>query len=631
VDGLFDPKHYLQRLQTKIAERKAREEDDGHGFYVVVEKILAHHEQLREDWPIAGTTGYEFLNRLNGVFVDPQGEDPLIRTYRRFIGQVPNFEELVYSSKKQAMDLELASELRVLANEFNRLSETSWLTRDYTLVGLRQALREVVACFPVYRTYVDRRGAETDDRRDIDWAINHARKRSKRVDKTVFDFLHAVLTTDIAAGRDSPYKRSEVQRLAMKFQQYSGPVMAKGVEDTTFYRYNRLVSLNEVGGEPNRFGVSVTAFHYQNQDQARRWPTGMLSSATHDTKRGEDVRARINVISEVPQAWGQRVRRWSMLNRRRKTAIDGGMAPDLNDEYLFYQTLVGAWPLEFHGAAEPDPESMETFRARMVTYMEKAVREAKVHSSWIDPDPEYEGGMQTFVSRVLDVTKPNPFLADFQAFHADIAQLGMLNGLAQTALKLTVPGVPDIYQGCEMWDLSLVDPDNRRPVDFQRRAEVVESFGDALSPENGPLAADLLSNWQDGTVKMFVVWKLLHLRQRHPELFLGNTYAPLEIAGERADNLCCFLRSDADSEVLVAAPRLMAALIDETNRLPLGERAWGDTRLVLPPPSETTTWRNVFTNEQVSVDRDAEGNAGFRAADIFTTFPVAVLVPSGSN
>ncbi len=485
---------------------------------MVVEKILAHHEQLREDWPIAGTTGYEFLNRLNGLFVDPQGEDPLDRTYRRFIGEAPNFEALVYSSKKQAMDLELASELRVLANEFNRLSETSWLTRDHTLVGLRQALREVVASFPVYRTYVDRRGAEADDRRDIDWAISHARRRSKRVDKTVFDFLHGVLTTDIAAGRTSPYKRSEVQRLAMKFQQYSGPVMAKGVEDTTFYRYNRLVSLNEVGGEPERFAVSVSAFHRQNQDQARRWPTGMLSSATHDTKRGEDVRARINVISELPQAWGQRARRWSMLNRRRKTAVNGAMAPDLNDEYLFYQTLVGAWPLEFHRVEDIDPESMETFRARMVTYMEKAVREAKVHSSWIDPDPEYEGALQTFISRVLDVTKTNPFLSDFQAFHGDVAELGMLNGLAQTVVKLTVPGIPDIYQGCEMWDLSLVDPDNRRPVDFQRRAEVVESFGGGYAPS----AADLLSHWSDGTVKMFVTWKLLHLRQREPELFLGE-------------------------------------------------------------------------------------------------------------
>ncbi len=478
VDGLFDPKHYLHRLQTKIGERlsvgSGEDKPMENGFYVVVEKILAHHEKLRDDWPIAGTTGYDFLNRVNGVFVDPSAEEALDRIYRRFVGQVPEFETLVYESKKQAMDLELASELRVLANEFVRLAETSWLTRDNTLVGLRQALREVVAAFPVYRTYVDRRGAEADDRRDIDWAISHARRRSKRVDKTVFDFLHGVLTTDLAAGRDSPYKRGEVQRLAMKFQQYSGPVMAKGVEDTTFYRYNRLASLNEVGGEPDRFAVSVAAFHHQNQDQARRWPAGMLCSATHDTKRGEDTRARINVLSEIPQVWGQRVRRWSTLNRRRKTAIDGGMAPDLNDEYLFYQTLVGAWPLEFHGIAEPNPEAMETFRSRMVTYMEKAVREAKAHSSWIDPDPEYEDALKTFISRVLNVAKPNPFIADFQAFHTDIAELGMLNGLAQMVLKLTAPGVPDIYQGCEMWDLSLVDPDNRRPVDFHKRAEVVE-------------------------------------------------------------------------------------------------------------------------------------------------------------
>jgi len=627
VDGLFDPKHYLQRLQTKVGERTARDKEEEKGFYVVVEKILAHHEKLREDWPIAGTTGYEFLNRLNGLFVDPTAEDALERIYRRFIGQVPDFETLVYSSKKQAMDQELASELRVLANEFVRLAESSWLTRDHTLVGLRQALREVVASFPVYRTYVDRRGAGPEDRRDIDWAVSQARRRSQRVDKTVFDFLHGVLSTDIAVGRDSPYKRVEVQRLAMKFQQYTGPVMAKGVEDTTFYRYNRHASLNEVGGEPSRFGVSVTAFHYLNQDQARRWPCGMLCSATHDTKRGEDVRARINVLSELPQAWGQRVRRWATLNRRRKTVAHDAMVPDLNDEYLFYQTLVGAWPLEFHGALDLDPVSMETFRARMVTYMEKAVREAKVHSSWIDPDAEYEDALQTFISRVLDVSKANPFLADFQAFHADIAEMGMLNGLAQTVLKLTVPGVPDIYQGCELWDLSLVDPDNRRPVDFQRRTEVLQSFGDVVGGERNPSPADLLTHWPDGMVKMFVVWKLLHLRQGLPELFLGDTYTPLETSGEGADHLCCFLRNGEQGEVLVAAPRLMAALVNETDRLPLGERAWRDTRLLLSDSSQTATWTNVFTGERVTADHDADGNAGFRAAEIFATFPVAVFVP----
>jgi (1->4)-alpha-D-glucan 1-alpha-D-glucosylmutase len=629
IDGLFDPKNYLTRLQTKIRERSGQVSDEASEqspFYVVVEKILAHHEWLREDWPIAGTTGYDFLNRLNCLFIDPNGEASLDRTYERFVGQVPEFAELAYSTKKQAMDLELASELRVLANEFNRLSETSWLTRDHTLVGVRQALREVVACFPVYRTYVDRKGANVDDRRDIDWAFSQARRRSQRVDKTVFDFLYGVLTADFASGRDSPYKRSEVQRLAQKFQQYTGPVMAKGVEDTAFYRYNRLVSLNEVGGEPDRFAVTVSAFHRLNQDQAHRWPQAMLCTSTHDTKRGEDVRVRINVLSEIPQLWGQRVRRWGTLNRRRKTIANGAMAPDLNDEYLFYQTLVGAWPLEFFDAAELDPQMVEAFCGRMITYMEKAVRETKVHSSWINANEEYEEALKTFITRVLDVTKPNPFLADFQLFHRDIAELGMLNGLAQSVLKLTLPGVPDFYQGCEFWDLNLVDPDNRRPVDFDRRIQTLDWL--AGSEAITPGAASLLSHWRDGAVKMFVVWKLLHLRQRHPGLFVGGSYAPLDTAGERADHLCCFLRGDQESEVLVVAPRLMAPMLDDSHRLPLGERAWADTGVSLASASETVSWRNVLTDEVIRANHDPDGNAIVRTADLLASFPAAVCVPA---
>ena len=625
IDGLFDPKNYLTRLQKKIRERSDQASEQP-PFYVIVEKILAHHEHLREDWPIAGTTGYDFLTRLNCLLIDPNGEATLDRVYERFVGRVPAFAELAYSTKKQAMDLELASELRVLANEFMRLSETSWLTRDHTLVGMRQALREVVACFPVYRTYVDRKGANADDRRDIDWAISQARRRSQRVDKTVFDFLYGVLTADFASGRDSTYKRSEVQRLAQKFQQYTGPVMAKGVEDTAFYRYNRLVSLNEVGGEPERFGLTVSAFHRLNQDQARHWPLSMLCTSTHDTKRGEDVRVRINLLSEIPKLWGQRVRRWATLNRRRKTVANGAMAPDLNDEYLFYQTLVGAWPLEFFDAAELDPQIMEAFCGRMITYMEKAVREAKVHSSWINADEEYEEALKTFIIRVLDVTKANPFLADFQIFHRDIAELGMLNGLAQTVLKLTLPGVPDFYQGCEFWDLNLVDPDNRQPVDFERRTRTL----DWLAGSEGivPEAASLLSHWRDGAVKMFVVWKLLHLRQRHPGLFVGGSYTPLETTGERADHLCCFVRGDQESEMLVAAPRLMAPMIDDSHRLPLAERAWADTHVSLASASETLTWRNVLTNEVIDAGHDPDGNATVRAADLFATFPAAVCVPN---
>ncbi|MBL8659516.1 MAG: malto-oligosyltrehalose synthase [Rhodospirillales bacterium] len=637
IDGLFDPRRYLERLQevASTAKREAiGQQDADHSggdekqpFYIVVEKILAPHERLREEWPIAGTTGYEFLNRVNGLFVDPEAESILERAYERFIGSRVTFEEITYQSKKQVMDLELASELRVLANEYNRLTESSWQTRDYTLVGLRQALREVVACFPVYRTYVDDTGASQEDYRDIEWAIAHARRRSYRPDKSVFDFIYQLLTAEIAEQNDG-LDPAEVRRLAMKFQQYTGPVMAKGVEDTAFYRYNRLVSLNEVGGEPARFGTTLSAFHHLNQDAARRWPHRMVCSATHDTKRGEDVRARINVISELPDEWSARARRWATLNRRRKTDYNDAQAPDDNDEYLFYQTLVGAWPIEFAGDGEIDPDLADVFRDRMLGYMTKAIREAKRRSSWIAPDETYESSLNEFVTRVLDMRKPNPFVSDFRGFQERIAPVGMVYGLAQTTVKLTAPGVPDIYQGCEMWDFSLVDPDNRRPVDFEVRAAGLRDIRAALA-EHGALATArrLLEHWQDGVVKLYLTWRLLGLRNRNPALFLHGGYAPADAVGPRGEHLCAFVRTCGGQSMLVVVPRLVAKIMDRLNGLPLGHPAWGDTAVVLPEEAQTEgVWVNVLTDEEHAVEVDAEGRISFAAGALLKRFPIAVLL-----
>ncbi len=620
IDGLFDPKQYLTRLQAKASEARGGD-PSAEPFWIVVEKILAPHEGLREDWPVVGTTGYDFLNRVNGLFVDPQGEAGLTNAYERFVGEARDFHAIAYAAKKQAMDQELASELRVLANEFNRLTESSWLTRDHTLVGLRQALREVVACFPVYRTYVDQDGATTVDRRDIDWAVAHARRRSQRVDKTVFDFVHGVLTADLA-GRGGPYSVREVQRLAMKAQQYSGPVMAKGVEDTSFYRFNRLTSLNEVGGEPTRFGTSVAAFHRGCQDQARRWPAGMLTSATHDTKRGEDVRARINVLSELGGEWRERVDRWAILNGRRKPEVDGLAVPSADDEYLLYQTLIGAWPVTWHDAGTLDPSEMASFRDRIIGYMLKAVREAKVHSSWIDTRPDYEDGLTSFVGAILDVDHRNPFLDDFRAFQRGIALAGMVNGLAQTTLKLTAPGVPDIYQGGELWDLNLVDPDNRRPVDYAARARVlaeVRALADA-SPAVG--AGTLLDRWSDGRIKLFVVWRLLQARREMPALFVGGDgdYEALETIGDRADHICAFVRRSGGEAVMIAVPRLVTAL-GGLEGVPLGSAAWGRTAVSLGAGWAGATARDLFTGSAVAIGAHAGAVA---AADLFATLPIAV-------
>lgn len=627
IDGLFDPRHYLERLQTRAREarRSAGTDEPEQPFYIVVEKILAPHESLRDEWPIAGTTGYEVLNSLNGLFLDSSGEAPLTRIYERFLGAQPNFREIAYEARKQAMDQELASELRVLANEFNHLTERNWLTRDYTLVGIRQALREVVASFPVYRTYVDRRETTASDRRDIDWAIAHARRRSTRADTSVFDFIDGLITLDLGRGRSPSFNPREVARLAMKFQQYTGPVMAKGIEDTAFYRYNRLLSLNEVGGEPNHFGTTVSAFHHACQDAVRRWPHRMLTTATHDMKRGEDVRARLNVLSEVTLEWARRVRRWATLNRHRRTEVNDAPAPSANDEYLFYQTLLGTWPADLVGAETVDDDRLDEYRARIVDYMLKAVREAKVHSSWINQNTDYEQALTHFVDKVLNVRQSNPFVDDFRSFADRIAHVGVVNSLAQAALKLTIPGVPDTYQGCELWDLSLVDPDNRRPVDFAKRRDMLAALERSCAAgASGPPLRDLLNGWPDGRVKLFLTWRLLQLRRQSPELFLDASYEAVETEGTFAAHVIAFQRLTGGQRLLAVVPRLVARLVAPPTGWPVGS-IWRDTHVILPDGAAGVRWHDVIADRPVEATTGTDGLPRLAVAALFKDFPIAVL------
>jgi (1->4)-alpha-D-glucan 1-alpha-D-glucosylmutase len=639
IDGLFDPRQYCERVQARarelLAERAAGTGEDRRAggkpdapLYLVVEKILAAHEHLATHWPIAGSSGYEFANLVNGLFVDGSGERPLDRLYRRFTGQAEPFDEVLYRAKKHVMETSLASELQVLANELDRISESQWRTRDYTLGGLRQALIEVVACFPVYRTYVDRRGASADDRRDIDWAISQAKRRSTSADPSVFDFVRAILTTDLVRTRRSGYSRREVVRFAMKFQQYTGPVMAKGLEDTSLYRYHRLVSLNEVGGDPRRFGVSVAAFHHQNLERARHWPHAMLATATHDTKRGEDLRARLNLLSEIPEEWGRRVRRWSALNRRRRTIVDDGPAPTPNEEYFLYQTLVGAWPAELTGRERPDPERLERFRDRIADYMVKVLREAKRTSSWLNPNEAHEAAVVAFVRKLLDARQPNPFLADFVAFQERIAVLGVVNSLSQLLIKTTAPGVPDFYQGSELWDLNLVDPDNRRPVDFNRRRESLNRLQDDLSAaptDFAEKAAELLRSWQDGRIKQYLLWQLLQLRRDNADLFLNGSYVPLVTAGDRHEHVCAFARERDGRSVLVAAPRLVAKLYEGAPAAASTDSIWADTVMVCPPADRLPRYRSVLINDIVEAE-SRDGVHLLSMGGLFENFPVAVLV-----
>ncbi len=590
IDGLFDPIGYAAALRERFPQP----------FYLVVEKILAHYEKL-PDWPIDGSTGYDFVNQVLGLFVDPDGERAMTRLYQRLTRRAADFDAVLLAAKQRIMRVNLASEMNVLARRFHRLSMSEWRTRDFTFNGMLAALEQVIAAFPVYRTYVSERGAGVDDRRYIDWAIGQAKKQARASDTSIFDFLHQMLSGALP-GHSRP---AGVLRAAMQFQQVTGPVMAKAAEDTAFYRYFRLLALNEVGGDPRRFGLSLAGFHHLMRERARDWPRTMITTATHDTKRGEDARVRIAMLSEMPRQWGQSVMRWLRFNRSRRAEIDGEIVPDRNIEYLFYQTLVGVWP---PGLAPDDAAGMKELAERVSAYMIKAVREGKVESSWSNPNAAYETALGRFIASVLDGSRPNAFLTDFYAFIEPLARLGAIASLAQLAIKLTAPGMPDIYQGGELWDFSLVDPDNRRPPDWRMREALLGEIAEARP-------ADLTASWRDGREKLFLASHLLRLRRHYPALFAEGDYQPLLAEGGRAnDRLCAYARTHEETTVVIAAPRLVYRLYQN------GEADWGATALPLP---HAEGWRNVLTGQCHA------SAATVSASELFGEFPVAVLLRDG--
>lgn len=624
-DGLYDPGQYFRRLQNRALGRgnsmdalddKAAEPLN-RPLYLVIEKILAEHERLPDDWPIHGATGYRFANLANALFIDSGSEKRMTRIYTDFIGKKVDFEELVYQSKKLIIRSALAGELNVLSNRLARIAAASRYTCDFTLNSLRTTLSEVVACFPVYRSYLAHGCISADDRRHIEWAVAVAKRRSPAADISIFDFVCAVLTTDIVEGKNQNY-RDQVWSFAMRLQQYTAPVMAKGLEDTSFYRYHRLVSLNDVGGEPSRFGITPSAFHTATRQRAERWPHNMLATSTHDSKRSEDVRARINVLSEIPDAWEKSLRRWSRINRSKRILCDGEMAPARNDEYLLYQTLLGTWPLH-----APDDAQLADYCARIQTYMVKAARESKEHSSWIKVNSEYEKALTNFVQALLTPGEKNLFLADFVQLAQRIACFGLLNSLSQTLLKLTAPGVPDIYQGCELWQFNLVDPDNRRPIDYglrrQALAELQALFAGATTtwPER---LRPLLDNMEDGRIKLYLTWRALQLRRRWPELFREGEYLPLNVAGARADHVCAYARRHRDQTVIVVAPRFFAKLPETAG---MADDLWQDTCIELES-GYGKKWYNMLSGERLAVT-SGKGAPHLRLNQLLSHFPLALL------
>jgi (1->4)-alpha-D-glucan 1-alpha-D-glucosylmutase len=550
IDGLLDPKGYLERLRTRAPNR------EGRSVYLVVEKILGAGEQLRRDWPVDGTTGYEVTNQLLNVMIDPAGEAGFSRSYADFTGQHEPFSRILRASKKQIMDNEMSSELNSLARDVTRIARRYPKTSDFTRNLLRRALREVVANFPVYRTYVDFHGVPTEaDRHALDIAIAGARRSETAVDHSVFDFLHGLLSGDLVAGPKSGLSRNAVLRAAMRFQQYSGPVMAKGLEDTAFYRYNRFIALNEVGGHPTTFGRPLSAFHDANAERARDWPGAMLTTSTHDTKRGEDARARLAALSEVPDLWTEAVAQWSDILGPDPGDADPEHQPDRNDEYAFLQLLVGTYPVELLGEGAPDADALAAYAQRLRGAMTKAMREAKVHSTWADPNETYEAATLAFVDRALMGERSVEFLNAVRPLVERIARLGAQNSIVQTALKLTIPGMPDIYQGTEFWDLSMVDPDNRRPVDFKGRAETLDAVLADLALDRAGALACYVESWRDGRVKLAVTATLLAVRRDHAALFDGGGYQPIAASGPGADAIAAFRRQHHDDEVAVAVAR----------------------------------------------------------------------------
>jgi (1->4)-alpha-D-glucan 1-alpha-D-glucosylmutase len=644
-DGLYDPAEYFERLQRRYVLSLARRVYDTsperfgsewknleaglaerletaiaaspRPLYVVAEKILGASELLSTEWATDGTTGYEFATTVNGLFVNPAAEGPLTRLYRDLIDEYERFGEVVYRGKRLVLTISLASELHMLARQLDRLARKGRRSRDFTQNALRFALREVIVSFPVYRSYIsERAGVHDTDRQYVETAIRRANIRNPLIGRPLFDFIRSMLLLEYPDG-STDADRAEQRRFAGKFQQVTSAVMAKGLEDTAFYRYHRLISLNDVGSDPSRFGVSIEAAHRFHVERQARWPYALSPLSTHDTKRSEDIRARLNVLSEMPEEWGAAVRRWIAFNAGLRPIVDDAPAPDTNEEYLLYQTLIGGWPLEPY-----TEETHQDFVRRVQAYMTKALHEAKVHSSWVNPNAAYDAAVAEFVARVLDPGLARSFHDDFIPLQRRVSHFGLLNSLSQTLLKLTSPGVPDTYQGTELWDFSLVDPDNRRPVDYSCRRQLLQDVQKRIASGDLPgLVRELVQHMPDGRVKLYVTLQTLACRRRHPGLFTAGEYRPLDAAGESAAHVFAFGRRTASAAALVAVPRLIVRLGVPDGRLPLGSEVWRDTRLNVAGFDERPNWRNVFTGERLTF---ADGRPG--VAELLGEFPVALLV-----
>jgi (1->4)-alpha-D-glucan 1-alpha-D-glucosylmutase len=604
IDGLYDPLKYVQRLRQELGD-----------LYLVVEKILDLNESLPRAWPVQGTTGYDFLNYANGIFCDRKHEEELTDIYTRFSDVDTPCLQIATEKKRLIIGKYMAGDIENLAHLLKSISSRDRHGADVTLYGLKRALVEVLAFFPVYRSYVSEQSFTEQDRSLLQESIDKARQANPGLLLEI-NFIARFLLLQFG----NHFPEEEQKRwlhFVMRFQQLTAPLMAKGFEDTTFYVYNRLLSLNNVGGNPDKFGILPEDFHQFNRTRQQRCPDSMSATSTHDTKRGEDASARINVLSELPDEWTRSIEFWSEFNRPKKTKLKGTEAPDRNDEYFLYQTLIGAFPV----GGVLDAEFLE----RLKSYIVKAVREAKVYTEWLKPDLAYEGAFLAFIEKILERSEGNRFLAHFSAFTEKVAHYGVLNSLSQALIKIASPGVPDFYRGTELWDFSFVDPDNRRSVDFESRKNISQAIAKRAACDLAELTAELFESKHDGHMKLFVVQRSLEARKRSPSLFQRGEYLPLMLRGQRKDHVIAFARHWQDNWAIAVAPRMVTRLVDD-KQFPLGPEVWKDTEIVLPTKARDP-WRDAISGQHIG-----DGHA-LPLAKVLQFFPVALLTaqPGSTN
>jgi (1->4)-alpha-D-glucan 1-alpha-D-glucosylmutase len=622
IDGLLDPLEYLERLKSIPVAGDHKNPDDL-AIYTIVEKITSGEESLPAEWPCSGTTGYDFLNALNALFINPEGYRQLEESYRTFASIDKSFADTWYERKKQVIEELFMTDLDLLSHRLGRLAAADLYGKDVPVSELVLGLEEITASLPVYRTYYRSPALSPRDKPFLDLALSDAHRRAPSLSEDTFHFLRRVFLAEL------PFESDEIRVLWLSFilrwQQFTGAVMAKGLEDTALFAHHSLISVNEVGNNPfhDQIPFGVAAFHKFNSATLANYPQSLAATATHDTKWSEDVRARLNVLSEMPQEWAKCLRRWSRLNKHRKTRVDGRLVPTANEEVIFYQALLGIWPF-----SDFENVDRECLRSRLETFFIKAAKEAKTETNWLQPNEAHEAALRRFVLEIAGASPKDPFISDFLRMHQQIAFLGACNSYSQSILKMTAPGVPDFYQGSEAWNFCLTDPDNRRPIDFRIRQTALDELKSHNAHPSNDWLADLLRGWRDGRLKLYLTIRLLNFRREHPELFAHGDYLPLEVRGARSQSVFAFARHLGDEWLIVAVPRLLKRIATRAD-FPLPKTVWNATFLDIPSATPYS-WNNILTGERI--DLCGRGQRGtVSVSDLFRHFPFAVLARAEGN